>query len=125
MNKNILIILIVILIIIAGAIYFQQQPNIVQNNQNQPPKSEANTNSEVLNVTIQNFSFNPAEMSIKKGSTVTWTNQDAMPHRISGSGFQSNTLNKGQSFSFTFDTAGTFDYICSIHPSMKGRIIVQ
>lgn len=123
MNKNILIVIIVILVIIAGAVYFLQQPKSTQNNQsNQPINNEANG---VLNITIQNFSFNPAELSIKKGSTVTWTNQDTMPHKISGSSFQSDALNKGQSFSFTFDTAGTFDYVCSIHPYMKGKIIVQ
>jgi amicyanin len=123
MNKNILIVIIVILVIVTGAVYFWQQPKSTQNNQsNQPISNEANG---VLNITIQNFSFNPAELSIKKGSTVTWTNQDAMPHKISGSSFQSDALNKGRSFSFTFDTAGTFDYVCSIHPYMKGRIIVQ
>ncbi len=76
-------------------------------------------------ITIRNFSFNPAQLNIKKGDIVTWTNQDSAPHRISGSGFQSNSLSNGQSFSFTFSVAGTFDYICSIHPSMKGKVIVQ
>lgn len=126
MNKNILIILIIILVVIVGAVYFLQQPKTAQNNQpNQPLNNSVSTGSEALNITIQNFLFNPAELSIKKGDTVTWTNQDSMAHKISGNGFQSDALNKGQSFSFTFNTAGTFDYICSIHPSMKGKIIVQ
>jgi amicyanin len=134
MNKKILIILIIAIVIIAGVIYFVQQPKSVQNNQSnqpssnetsQPANNNANTNPEVLDITIQNFSFNPGELNIKKGDTVTWTNQDAMFHRISGTGFQSDPFNKGQSFSFTFNTAGTFDYICSIHPFMKGKIIVS
>lgn len=122
MNKNVLVILIAILVIIVGMVYFSQQPRVTQNNQ---PNQPSNNDSEVLSITIQNFSFNPAELNVKKGSTVTWINQDSVPHKISGGGFQSSALDKGQSFSFTFDAVGTFDYVCSIHPSMKGKIIVQ
>ena len=77
-----------------------------------------------ISITIKNFTFNPAELNIKKGDTVIWTNDDSAPHQISGSGLQSDILSKGQSFSFTFGDAGIFDYICSLHPSMKGKINV-
>ncbi len=85
-------------------------------------------------VTIQNFAFNPASVTLSRGSTVTWTNQDSTAHQIindataaAGQGqlFESNPLSQGQSYSFTFQQAGTFPYHCNIHPSMKGTIIVQ
>jgi amicyanin len=85
------------------------------------------TNQTANAVTIQNFAFSPASLTIKKGESVTWTNEDSVPHQIvSDSGaFQGNTINKGQTYSFTFNTAGQFPYHCSIHPSMKGIVIVQ
>ncbi len=76
-------------------------------------------------VSIVNFAFSPNTLTINKGDTVVWTNNDSMQHRIIGGGLNSPILNKGTTYSFTFNTAGTFDYICSIHPSMKAKIIVQ
>lgn len=76
-------------------------------------------------VGIRNFAFDPATLTVKKGTTVTWTNQDSVPHQIKSGSFNSAALGNGQSFSFTFDETGTFDYSCAIHPSMLGRIIVQ
>ena len=77
-------------------------------------------------VTIKNFAFNPGNLTVAKGTTVTWKNDDSATHRIkSGDGsFDSKDLKNGDSFDHTFDTAGSFDYICGIHPSMKGKITV-
>ena len=77
-------------------------------------------------VTIKDFAFDPGDLSVAKGTTVTWKNDDSATHRIkSGDGsFDSEDLKNGDSFEHTFDTAGTFDYICGIHPSMKGKITV-
>ena len=75
-------------------------------------------------VTIQNFAFHPPTVSIGVGDTVTWTNRDDAPHTATGSGFDTGTLNKGQSGSHTFTKAGRFSYICSIHPNMKGTVLV-
>lgn len=125
MNKKIIIVLIVVIIAVVGLVYFLQQPKTSNNYVNQPLNNGTGAAAENRGITIQNFSFNPAELTVKSGDTVTWTNQDSVPHRISGGSFQSDPLSKGQSFSFTFSTVGTFDYICSIHPSMKGKIIVQ
>jgi len=84
-------------------------------------------------VTIQNFAFSPAAVTVPKGTTVTWTNQDSPSHTIvsdatsqkgAGQIFMSNTLGRGQSYSFTFTESGTFPYHCGIHPSMKGTITV-
>lgn len=86
---------------------------------NQGPSVESNT------VNIQNFSFIPATLTVKKGATVTWTNNDSAPHQIKSTTFNSSQMSNGQNFSFTFNAAGTFDYSCAIHPSMLGKIIVE
>jgi plastocyanin len=77
-------------------------------------------------VSIKNFAFNPGDVTVAKGTKVTWKNDDSATHRIkSGDGsFDSDDLKNGDSFEHTFDTAGTFDYICGIHPSMKGKVTV-
>ena len=76
-------------------------------------------------INIQNFAFSPATLTVKKGTTVTWTNNDSAQHQIKSTTFNSSQLSKGQTFSFTFNDAGTFDYSCAIHPSMLGKIIVE
>ena len=85
------------------------------------PASSVDSNA----VNIQNFAFNPGTMTVKKGTTVTWANNDSAQHQIKSTTFNSSQLSKGQSFSFTFNDAGTFDYSCAIHPSMLGKIIVE
>ena len=77
-------------------------------------------------VSIKDFAFNPGDVTVAKGTAVTWKNDDSATHRIkSGDGsFDSDDLKNGDSFEHTFDTAGTFDYICGIHPSMKGKVTV-
>ena len=81
--------------------------------------------SSSADVEISNFQFSPSTTTIAKGGSVTWTNMDSASHTIAGSGFSSASLGKGESFSQTFNEAGTFDYHCSIHPSMTGKIVVQ
>lgn len=114
--KNAIIIIVIVIILAAGIYYFSQKTAVA-------PTSTAPTTS-AINIAIKNFAFIPAEFNIKKGDTVVWTNEDSAPHQISGNGLQSEILNKGQSFSFTFGAAGIFDYICSLHPGMKGKINV-
>jgi plastocyanin len=75
-------------------------------------------------VTIKNNAFQPGTVTIARGGTVTWTNQAAVPHTVSFGGQASPPIGAGQTYSKTFDDAGTFDYICSIHPSMRGQVIV-
>jgi amicyanin len=76
-------------------------------------------------VIIIDFVFLPAEITISKGETVTWINQDSAPHTATGSAFDSGFMGKDATFSFTFNEAGTFDYICTYHPYMKGKVIVN
>lgn len=76
-------------------------------------------------ISIENFSFNPAILTIKAGTTVIWTNNDTATHTIKSSSFNSQDIAKGQTFEFKFDTIGTYDYSCGVHPAMTGKIIVQ
>jgi len=78
-------------------------------------------------VLIQNFSFKPAHITIKRGTKVTWINKDTAPHTataINGKSFHSPVLRKGQSYSHTFKTAGKWGYYCKIHPDMRGSVTV-
>lgn len=89
------------------------------------PAQPAETQSNLNAINIENFSFSPNTLTVKKGMAVTWTNNDSAPHTIKSAAFNSEVLNKGQSFSFTFNEAGTFNYYCSLHPAMTGEIIVE
>ena len=78
-------------------------------------------------VTLQNFAFSPATLTVKVGTTVTWTNKDGTTHTVtSDSGvFNSGNLSPNATFSYTFNNTGTFTYHCSIHTYMTGTVIVQ
>ena len=78
-------------------------------------------------VTISNFTFKSPVLTVKPGTTVTWTNGDDIPHTVvSRDGiFKSKVLDSGDKFSFTFAKPGQFGYFCSIHPHMTGTIIVK
>jgi plastocyanin len=81
---------------------------------------------ETIKVTIDNFTFAPAELTVKVGTTVTWTNHDDIPHTVVSAGkFRSKTLDTDDSFSFTFTAAGDYKYFCSLHPHMTGMIKVE
>lgn len=91
-----------------------------------PASSKAVNPVKTVSVSIRNFAFTPSSLRIAKGTKVVWTNNDAVPHRIASNGefHDSNTLNQGESYSFTFKDAGTFPYHCAIHPSMQATIEV-
>ena len=80
---------------------------------------------EEVQISIKDFAFEPSTVTVKIETTVTWTNEDAASHTATGNDFDSGNLKKGQKFSYTFNEAGTFDNICTIHPSMKGKVIVE
>jgi len=84
-------------------------------------------------VAIRDFTFSPGNLAVPVGSTVTWTNEDTAPHQVfsdasgemaAGGLFQSESLPRGATYSFTFTKAGTYPYHCNIHPTMKGIITV-
>jgi plastocyanin len=78
-------------------------------------------------VVMKNFDFSPMMLTVKAGTTVTWRNLDGEPHTVvSPDGvFRSHALDQGDTFTFRFDTPGTYKYICSIHPKMMAAIVVQ
>jgi plastocyanin len=80
-----------------------------------------------VNIGIDNFSFTPREITVAKGTVVTWTNRDDVPHTVVSTEqkFRSKALDTDDQFSFTFTEAGTYVYFCSVHPMMTGKIIVK
>jgi plastocyanin len=78
-------------------------------------------------VSIDNFTFSPSTLSVSPGTEVTWTNEDDIPHTIVllGQGVHSKALDSEDTFSYRFDKAGTYAYICGLHPHMRGQIEVR
>ncbi len=78
-------------------------------------------------IDIDNFRFGVVSMEVAAGTTVTWTNRDDVPHTVASTAkvFKSPPLDTGETFSFTFSNPGTFDYYCSMHPRMTGRVVVK
>ena len=81
----------------------------------------------VASVSMDHNTFIPSEITVVPGTTVTWVNKEDMPHTVVhvNKGFRSKTLVKDAQYSFTFTAAGDYDYLCSIHPNMKGKVIVR
>lgn len=140
MDRRVVAIIVAILVI--GAIAF----GLTRNNNNQPPSqtkppttnnqtSQNNQNQTTTqtptstdSVTIQNFAFIPGDITVKKGTAVTWTNKDSTTHTVNEmdgkQGPNSGNLNSGDKYSFTFNDVGTFKYRCNIHPDMLGTVTV-
>ena len=122
MKKILFIGLVAIAVLVSGC--YQPSSNInttVQQGGTTPAGATANT------VTIQNFAFNPVTITITRGQTITWTNMDNVPHTVTSTTgvFNSGSIGSGQTFSYTFNDAGTFEYSCTNHPSMQhGKVIV-
>ena len=78
-------------------------------------------------ITIDNFTFTPKELTVAVGTTVKWVNHDDIPHTVveKKTTFRSKALDTDDSYSFTFTSAGTFDYFCGLHPHMVGQVIVK
>ena len=83
--------------------------------------------AESTTVKIDDFAFSPPSLTVKIGAAVTWLNKDDIPHTVASKTrvFKSKALDTNDSFSFTFNEAGTYEYFCSLHPHMTGTIVVQ
>ena len=92
----------------------------------QSPRSAGGQNDK-YQVTIDNFSFMPASLTVPAGTKVTWVNHDDVPHNVVSTDkkFASPVLDTDEQFSYTFSDSGTYEYYCSIHPKMTGKVIVQ
>jgi amicyanin len=78
-------------------------------------------------VMIDNFTFSPQTLTVRAGAKVTWTNRDDIPHTVASTtkAFKSPALDTDDSYSFTFTTAGSYEYFCSLHPHMTGTVVVE
>lgn len=80
-------------------------------------------------VTIDDFAFGPGSITVKRGTTVTWTNKDDEPHTVVSADspvkWKSPALDTDDHFSFTFNDPGTYKYFCTIHPRMQGTVVVE
>ncbi len=118
MKTNLIIVLVIVaVLVIGGGIYFF----ILQNKPVNIPQGGNN-------VEISGFAFSPATLTISVGENVTWINNDIAHHTIisdSGTELTSPSFGKGETYSHTFNTAGTYAYHCSIHTTMKGTVIVE
>jgi amicyanin len=98
-----------------------------------PPSSASPTGTESpapqggTTVSISDFKFNPASLTVSVGTTVTWINQDEEPHTVAAKdgSFHSPGMDTHATYSYTFTTPGSYDYICSIHPFMTGTVVVN
>jgi plastocyanin len=135
MKKLIPIAAIIIIVIVAAVVLTNKHSSDKNSNNVSSTSNSANvqstpkqTNQSVNTITISNYSFNPADITVKKGTTLTWTNQDSVAHTITENdgktGPHSQDIKQGQSYSFTYNTVGTFAYHCSVHPSMLGKVVV-
>ena len=87
----------------------------------------AGAQGKTMTVSIKNFAFNPPNATVAPGTTVTWVNNDQVPHTATANdgAFDSGTLQPGQSYSFKFDKPGTYAYHCNIHPDMTATVTVS
>ena len=120
MKRYILGILILAVILAYGCAQQSAEPAVGE-------KQAATAETGVIEINIEGFAFNPATIRIAKGTTVRWTQKDSTQHTVTSDDgvFGSPLLSKGETYSHTFNEAGTFDYHCTPHPSMKGKIIVE
>jgi plastocyanin len=89
---------------------------------------EPNSSGNQYQVKIDNFSYAPSTLTVRTGTTVTWVNQDDVPHNVvstEGNTLKSSLLDTDQKFSYRFDKVGSYPYYCSIHPKMIGKVFVQ
>ncbi len=106
-------------------------PNMNMPNMNTSPKLMTERKSEAVSapdqIVIENFSFQPATLTVKPGTKVTWINRDDVPHTANDTDkrFKSGTMDTDDKFSFTFTAPGTYNYFCALHPKMTGQVIVK
>ena len=104
-----------------------EQSAASQNETTSPSASQTPAAVTTDEVEIEDLAFRPQNITVKKGTTVTWTNKDDVAHTVtadSGSGPKSELLTKGESYSFTFSEVGEFSYHCTPHPQMTGKVTV-
>jgi len=129
--------LVLTLLVVFGCTQTQTQNNappqtnlevVVENPSQIPPTDATLGETQTHLIRIDNFSFNPAELTIKQGDKVIWNNTDVAQHTVtsdSGSELNSETLPKSITYEHTFNSVGTYPYHCKFHAGMKAKIIVE
>jgi plastocyanin len=139
MRRSSLIVLIIVIIVLAGVAAAMvhksssnTSPSPTSNSQPKSSNNSASSNSQPATGTIdiKNMAFTPSQITVAKGGTVTWTNNDSVTHTVvddlsNVGGPNSGDIAPGASYSFTFTKTGSYQYHCSIHPSMRGTIVVK
>jgi plastocyanin len=92
----------------------------------QAPQTPVVSDAPQMTVEIRDFDFFPREPTVERGTTITWVNRDTVPHDASdeGGAWSTAMLKQGESDTLTFDSPGTYQYLCSIHPNMKATVTV-
>lgn len=136
MNNKIIISSVAVFLIMSGVFLFtnnqsQQGRQMTQ----QPDKQQPSTQKSItqpnaienksITINIQNFAYDPPTITVKQGTTVTWINNDSVIHDVKSDTFASQALKRGDKFEYTFDKKSTFEYLCTYHPAMTGKIIVE
>jgi plastocyanin len=135
MSRSTLVAVVVIVVVIIGgivALTHKSNPSNPAPATTNSTSSNSNTNqaSTTGSIDIKNMTFTPSQITVAKGGTVTWTNNDNTTHTViddlsNVGGPSSGDIAPGSSYSFTFNKTGSFQYHCSIHPSMRGTIVVK
>ena len=114
-------------IVLVAALFALALVGIAQITRANSPAQPQEQKSGETKVTIDNFSFTPQEITVQAGTTITWVNQDDVPHTVvsNDNKFKSKALDTDDKFSFTFKDPGTYDYYCSVHPKMTAKVIVK
>jgi len=127
MKKPIVAFIVVVVVIsgvgaylLLGSTYKQKTPEVKL-----PSEQQTSQPKEKNTITIKDFAFSPNALTVKVGDTVTWSNEDGVVHTIKSSDFNSPNIKNGDTYKFQFTKSGTFDYSCGIHPSMKGKVVVE
>jgi len=128
MNKVLIAIIVVVVLAVGGWAIYDHHKSNSSTNSSASNSSQSVASSGAIN--IKNMMFTPSQISIQKGGTVTWTNNDNIVHTVvddlsNVGGPSSGDIQPGGTYSFTFNKTGSFQYHCSIHPSMRGTIVVK
>ena len=128
MNKVLIAIIVVVVLAVGGWAIYDHHKSNSNTNSSSSNSSQSVASSGAIN--IKNMMFTPSQISIQKGGTVTWTNNDNIVHTVvddlsNVGGPSSGDIQPGGTYSFTFNKTGSFQYHCSIHPSMRGTIVVK
>ncbi|MGH2836716.1 MAG: plastocyanin/azurin family copper-binding protein [Thermoleophilaceae bacterium] len=75
-------------------------------------------------IAVRDFEFVPPDFEVKAGEAVTWDNEGEQIHNVKGEAFFSRAIEPGSKYEFTFDRRGTYEYLCTLHPQMKGKVVV-